>query len=393
MTAINDSVAVRPGEELNVAALAAYLRDRLALCLSEPGAVATRSQPGAHNPVATARGSDGDQQASAADSDAAFEIEQFPGGHSNLTYLIRYDDQEFVLRRPPVGPVAPTAHDMPREYKLLSVVHPHFPLAPKPILLCEDPTIIGVPFYLMERRRGFIVRSGVSPEISENLAWRRQVSEAVVDTLAALHAIDIYSAGIVSIGKPEGFVARQVRGWADRWERSKTGELAEMEEVISWLRERVPPDAGADAQRATLVHNDFKLDNLMFDKQEPARLVAVLDWEMCTVGDPLIDLGLALGYWTMLGGDRQGSLRAVTNGPGWMTREEIIARYETKTGRNLTHIVFYETFARFKVAVVIQQIYFRYVQGQTHDERFRDFDVFVRELVSEALALAQRSRI
>lgn len=363
MSARNDSVAVRDGEELDVAALAAYLRHQLA------------------------------RPSTAGDPGASLEIEQFPGGHSNLTYLIRYDDQEFVLRRPPVGPVAPTAHDMPREYKLLSVVNPHFPLAPKPILLCEDPSIIGVPFYLMERRRGFIVRSSVPKEIGEDLELRRQLSEAVVDTLVALHAVDIYSAGIVKIGKPEGFVARQVRGWADRWDRSKTGELAEMEEVITWLRERVPPDAGADAQRATLVHNDFKLDNLMLDEQEPSRIVAVLDWEMCTVGDPLIDLGLALSYWTMLGGDRKSSLRAVTNGPGWMTREEIIERYETKTGRNLSRIVFYETFARFKVAVVIQQIYFRYVQGQTHDERFRNFDGLVRELVGEALALAKSSRI
>lgn len=363
MTARNDSVAVRAGEGLDIAALAAYLRDRLA------------------------------ERSSAADPDATFEIEQFPGGHSNLTYLIRYHDQEFVLRRPPVGPVAPTAHDMPREYKLLSLVNPHFPLAPKPILLCEDPSIIGEPFYLMERRRGFIVRSSVPKEIGDNLVLRRQLSEGMVDTLVALHAVDIYSSGIVNIGKPEGFVARQVRGWADRWERSKTGELAEMDEVISWLRDLVPPDTGAHLQRATIVHNDFKLDNLMLDEQKPSRIVAVLDWEMCTVGDPLIDLGLALSYWTMLGGDRQSSLRAVTHGRGWMTREEIIERYGTKTGRNLSRIVFYETFGRFKVAVVIQQIYFRYVQGQTRDERFRNFGGLVRELVGEALELAQRSRI
>ncbi len=370
MIARNDSVAVRAGEELDILALAAYLRERLALGLSERGA----------------------QHLSGAESGTTVEIEQFPGGHSNLTYLVRYKDQEFVLRRPPVGPVAPTAHDMPREYKILSLVNPNFPLAPKPILLCEDSSIIGVPFYLMERRRGFIVRSSVPKEFGEDLALRRRLSEAVVDTLVALHAVDIYS-GIVNIGKPEGFVARQVLGWADRWERSKTSELAEMDEVISWLRERVPPDAGAYAQRATLVHNDFKLDNLMLDEKEPSRIVAVLDWEMCTVGDPLIDLGLVLSYWTMLGGDRRSSLRAVTHGPGWMTREEIIERYGTKTGRNVSRIVFYETFARFKVAVVIQQIYFRYVQGQTHDERFRNFDTLVRELVSDALALAQRSRI
>lgn len=362
MTARNDSVPVRAGEELNVAALSAYLQERLGK-QSSIGAPVRR-----------------------------LEIEQFPGGHSNLTYLIRYGDQEFVLRRPPVGPVAPTAHDMPREYKLLSVVNPHFPLAPKPIVLCEDLSIIGVPFYLMERRRGFIVRASLPKEIGEDLSLRRRVSETVVDTLVALHAVDIYSTGIVNIGKPDGFVSRQVHGWADRWARSKTGELVEMDEVISWLRERIPPDSDF-GQGAAIVHNDFKLDNLMFDEQQPSRIVAVLDWEMCTVGDPLIDLGLALSYWTMLGGDRKSSLRAVTNGPGWMTREEIIERYEVKTSRDLSRIVFYETFARFKVAVVIQQIYFRYVQGQTHDERFRNFDKLVRELVGEALGMAQRSRI
>jgi aminoglycoside phosphotransferase (APT) family kinase protein len=331
------------------------------------------------------------------DPGTPIEIEQFPGGHSNLTYLIRYGKQEFVLRRPPVGPVAPTAHDMPREYKLLSVINPHFPLAPKPVLLCEDESVIGVPFYLMERRRGFVVRFKVPEQIGENLELRRRLSETVVDTLVALHAVDIYRTGIANIGKPEGFVARQVHGWADRWRRSKTGELAEMDQVIEWLVERIPLQT---ANSGTIVHNDFKLDNLMLDPEEPARVMALLDWEMCTVGDPLIDVGLLLTYWTMRGRqddgatqDRNGSLRAVTNAPGWLTREEIIQRYEAASGRDLSGIVFYETFARFKVAVIIQQIYFRYVQGQTRDERFRNFDSLVRELAHEALALAKQSGI
>ena len=359
-----DTSAVRAGEELDLKALDSYLREHL-------GTESSEFDPG-----------------------AAIEIKQFPGGHSNLTYLIRYDDRELVLRRPPVGPVAPTAHDMPREYKLLSVIHPHFPLAPKPVLLCEDSSIIGVPFYLMERRRGLIVRFKVPAQIGENLDLRRRLSESVVDTLVALHAVDIDSSGIVQIGKPNGFVSRQVRGWADRWQRSKTGELPEMDRVIEWLIERIPADNDAGA---TIVHNDCKLDNIMLDEQDPARVVAVLDWEMCTVGDPLVDVGLFLSYWTMKGAsgdaDQNSSLRAVTNGPGWLTREEIIERYEAKTGRDLSRIVFYETFARFKVAVVIQQIYFRYVQGQTHDERFRNFDGLVRELSQEALELAERSGI
>ena len=354
---LSDSTAVRAGEELDLAALDGYLRERLA-------------------------------------ATSAIAIEQFPGGHSNLTYLIRYGDQEFVLRRPPVGPVARTAHDMPREYKLLSVIHPLFPLAPKPVLLCEDTSIIGVPFYLMERRRGFIVRHKVPARIGEKLELRRRLSESVIDTLIALHAVDIHSSGIVNIGKPEGFVGRQVRGWAERWQRSRTSELREMDEVIAWLNDRIP---SSPANEATIVHNDFKLDNIMLDEAAPARVVAVLDWEMCTVGDPLIDVGLLLAYWTMRGSatpsDPNSSLRAITHGPGWLTREEIIDRYQSKTGRDLSRIIFYETFARFKVAVVIQQIYFRYVQGQTQDERFRHFDALVKELTQEALDLANDSGI
>jgi aminoglycoside phosphotransferase (APT) family kinase protein len=365
MTVGSDSTAVRAGEELDLSALDRYLREHL----------------------------------TELDPTSPITLEQFPGGHSNLTYLIRFGDQEFVLRRPPVGPVARTAHDMPREYKLLAVIHPLFPLAPEPVLLCEDTSVIGVPFYLMERRRGFIVRQRVPDQIGEDVDLRRRLSEAVVDTLIDLHAVDIKASGIVNIGKPEGFVTRQVRGWADRWQRSKTSDLPPMDRVIDWLVERIPPDT---SEGATIVHNDFKLDNLMLAEDDPARVVAVLDWEMSTVGDPLVDVGLLLTYWTMRAAgkgesesqaDSNRSLRAVTNGPGWMTREEMIERYETKTGRDLSGIVFYETFARFKVAVVIQQIYFRYLQGQTHDERFRNLDGLVKGLADEALALAKQSGI
>ena len=354
MSSNTDSAPVRKGEELDLAALESYLKTLLG---SESGS-------------------------------PALQIRQFPGGHSNLTYLICYGPKEFVLRRPPVGPVAPTAHDMPREYKLLSVIHPRFPLAPKPILLCEDSQIIGVPFYLMERRRGLILRSSVPEVIGGDVQLRRALSESVVDTLVILHSVDIHDSGIANLGKPAGFVDRQVRGWARRWERSKTGDLAEMEEIIQWLNARIPADDGVGA---TIVHNDFKLDNVMLDQQQPMKVVAVLDWEMCTVGDPLIDVGLFLTYWTMKGSDTNRSLHAITNGAGWLTREEIMERYERATGRDLSRIVFYETFARFKVAVVIQQIYFRYVQRQTQDERFRNFDVLVKQLTQDALELAHRS--
>ncbi len=364
----SETAQVRPSEELDLKALGAYLRTAL---------------------PSSATNDEGD-------AESQLEVRQFPGGHSNLTYLIRFGAQEFVLRRPPMGPVAPTAHDMPREYKLLNAVHPSFPLAPKPVLLCEDAKVIGAPFYLMERKRGLIVRHRVPPEIGEDASVRRRVSESVVDTLVALHAVDIQATGIVQIGKPLGFVSRQVRGWTERWQRSKTSEVPEMEAVSRWLNEKIPAETDAvTASKATLVHNDFKLDNVMLEREDPARVVAVLDWEMCTVGDPLIDVGLFICYWTLK--DEEGnsgeSLSAVTHGAGWMTRWEIIERYAQQTGRDLSRIEFYETFALFKVAVILQQIYFRFVRGQTRDVRFKSFDRRVLNLARAAHELSRHSNI
>jgi len=347
----SDTAPVRAGEELDSSSLGAYLR--LQFC-----------------------------GAAAPDSATKIEVEQFTGGHSNLTYLIRFGADQFVLRRPPLGPVAPTAHDMPREFHLLQALHPHFELAPQPILLCEDVTVIGAPFYLMERRQGLVVHDRLPAEIGADNNLRRCVSESVVDTLVALHAVDVYATGLVRIGKPLGFVERQVRGWSERWARAMTSDVPEMNEVARWLAENQPARSETGA---TIVHNDFKLDNIMLDPRNPGRVVAVLDWEMCSVGDPLIDLGLLLCYWTLQSNVERQSLRAVTSGPGWLTRAEIIERYARQTGRDLSRILFYETFARFKVAVIIQQIYFRFARGQTSDERFRNFDRLVLELARAAV--------
>jgi len=357
---VNDETAqVRPNEEVDIPRLQEYLRHHLSDVITRDGLV----------------------------------IEQFPGGHSNLTYLIRTGKEEFVLRRPPKGPVAPKAHDMPREFRLLSTIHPHFHLAPRPVLLCEDPSIIGAPFYLMERRRGLVVRNHIPQVIGDDITTRRRVSHSVVDALVALHAVDIYATGIIQLGKPEGFVARQIDGWANRWLRSKTSEVAEMDAVVAWLKERV--NAAADEAKATLVHNDYKLDNVMLQEDDPSRVVAVLDWEMCSVGDPLIDLGLFICYWTLKDQDEEkgSSLTAVTIGPGWLTREEIIERYQTETGRDVSCINFYETFALFKVAVILQQIFFRFARGQTNDQRFRNFDRRVLSLARAAEELSARSHL
>jgi aminoglycoside phosphotransferase (APT) family kinase protein len=354
---MTDTAPIRPGEELDWDALKSYLGEHLPQQL------------------------DGE----ALDHSAKFEVEQFPGGHSNLTYCVRFGGREFVMRRPPFGPVAPTAHDMPREYRLLAAINPHFHLAPKPYLLCEDASVIGAPFYLMERRSGIVVRQTIPPEIGDDLQLRRRISESLVDVLADLHAVDIQATGLIKLGKPAGFVKRQVEGWAGRWERSKTTELREMTATAKWLIERLPSDSASP----TLVHNDYKLDNLMLDQNDPTRIVAILDWEMCAVGDPLIDVGLLLCYWPQADDPElfAGSLKSVTMLPGWFKRAEIIERYAERSGRDLSNIAYYHIFAMFKLAVVIQQIYYRYHVGQTQDTRFAEFDKRVEALAKMAHAM------
>jgi aminoglycoside phosphotransferase (APT) family kinase protein len=298
------------------------------------------------------------------------EVEQFHGGHSNLTYLIRFGQTELVLRRPPLGPVAPTAHDMAREYRWLAAMHPVFPLAPRPYVLCDDLAVAGAIFYLMERRRGLVIRTEEPPQLAGRPDQRQRMSAAVIDTLATLHAVDIETSGLTPLGKPAGFVTRQVKGWTERWHRSKIDEIPEMEALAAWLAAHLP----SEPHRPTVVHGDFKLDNVMVDPDDVARLVGVFDWEMSALGDPLIDLGILVAYWCHIkpvpGHD---ALNSVTSQPGWFTRDEIVDRYASKSGADLSALRFYEAFALFKVAVVIQQIYFRYRQGQTDDPRFAHF--------------------
>jgi aminoglycoside phosphotransferase (APT) family kinase protein len=281
--------------------------------------------------------------------------------------------------------VAPTAHDMAREYRWLAAVHPVFPRAPRPYLLCDDPRVIGSVFYIMERRRGLVVRHDEPPALAERPAARRRVSEALVDTLADLHGIDLAAHGLAGLGKPAGFVERQVRGWTERWHRSKIAEVPDMEALADWLIARLPPDPA----RPAIVHGDFKLDNVMLDPGDVGRIVAVFDWEMSALGDPLVDVGILLAYWapTAPPGQRD-ALTSVTDRPGWFTHDEIVDRYAARTGRDLSALRFYETFAVFKVAVVIQQIFFRFQRGQTDDPRFASFADRVTYLARQAASLA-----
>jgi aminoglycoside phosphotransferase (APT) family kinase protein len=354
-----DARPVRATEQLEWPRLAAYLREHLPSC---------------HIP----------------DLDLSREmtVEQFQGGHSNLTYLVRFGEVEVVIRRPPLGPVPPTAHDMAREHRWLAAMQPLFPLAPRPYLVCDDATVIGAIFYAMERRQGLVIRHEEPASVAGRPDVRRAVSRALVDALADLHAIDVVRHGLSGLGKPAGFVERQVRGWTDRWRRSKTSEVPDMEALAEWLLVHLPAQPATPA----VVHGDFKLDNVMLDRADVTRLVAVFDWEMSALGDPLVDVGILLAYWSpSLPGAPGDALASVVDRPGWFSRDEIIERYAQRSGRDLSGIRFYETFALFKVAVVIQQIYCRYARGQTDDPRFARFDVRVTALARQAAQLAERA--
>jgi aminoglycoside phosphotransferase (APT) family kinase protein len=303
--------------------------------------------------------------ATAPDLGVISAIEQFPGGFSNLTYLLKSERGEFVLRRPPRGVGKGPAHDMPREFRILTAVASRAVPAPRPLALCEDDAVLGVPFYLMENVRGVILRR-VGGEIPGPNVMR-SLSESFVTTLAAIHSVDASDPAIAALGKSDGYVARQVTGWTKRWEAARTDDVPKMERVAEWLGAHQP-----DASGACLVHNDYKYDNMVLDPADLSRIVAVLDWEMATVGDPLLDVGTSLGYWVEAGDHpafRSLGL-GVTALPGNFTRTELWERYLAITKRPPIDPAFYYAFGLFKIAVIAQQIYFRYRKGLTSDERF-----------------------
>ena len=246
------------------------------------------------------------------------EIVQFAGGHANLTYLIRFGDQEYVLRRPPGGPVAAGAYDMAREYRVLSALWQVFPPASRPYLFCDDVSVLGAPFFVMERRRGLVIHKEMPPAYLNQPHQYQRLSETIVDTLVALHAVDYKAVGLETLGKPEGFVQRQVNNWLKRWRQARIFEIPVLDEVGSWLLAHLP-----HSQEPTLLHNDYKLDNAMVDPTDIARIVALFDWDQCTLGDPLVDLGLLLNYWTQTDDtpDRQSFAQAPTTLPGFYTRK------------------------------------------------------------------------
>jgi len=318
-------------------------------------------------------------------------ILQFPSGHSNLTYLIRSGERELVLRRPPPGAKIKTAHDMGREFRILSGLQDAYPKVPRPLAYCEDETVLGAPFYLMERVRGVILRGQGPPKgLSLSAEQMRRLSTELIEQLAGLHAVDLKATGLAHEGHPDGFVGRQVTGWTERYFRAKTDPVDEVEAVASWLAQHVPPESGA-----ALIHGDFKYDNLVLDPGKLDSILAVLDWEMATVGDPLMDLGTSLGYW--IDPDDSAEHRMLPLGPtlleGNLTRRDLVEAYAEASGKRLPDMLFYYVFGLFKVAVIAQQIYERFKGGRTKDPRFASMIFGVRVLGQTAARALARGRI
>ena len=324
-------------------------------------------------------------------TDGPLEVVQFAGGRANLTYLIRFGTHEYVLRRPPSGPVAPGAYDMSREFRVLSALWPVFPPASRPYLFCDDPNVLGAPFFVMERRRGLVIHTEMPPQYLGQPMLYRRLSEAMVDTLVALHAIDFQAVGLEQLGKPQGFVERQVHSWSKRWDRVKeAAQIPLMEELGRWLIARIPRSPAP-----TLLHNDYKLDNMMVDPTDIARIIALFDWDQCTLGDPLVDVGLLLNYWTEVNDppERQFLAQAPTTLPGFYSRAEIVQRYAEKSGRDMSAVAFYETFALWKTATVCMQLFVLYKNGQLRDDRLSDFDLRATRLAEIAYAVSHASTV
>ena len=296
------------------------------------------------------------------------EVQQFPAGFSNLTYLLRIGERELVLRRPPVGAKIKTAHDMGREYLILSCLHPVFPKAPRALFFCEDETVIGAPFYVMERVKGIILRAQPPKGIELSAELMRGISEAFINNLVEIHCLDYESAGLHELGHPAGYVRRQIDGWTRRYFNARTDEVPSVERLAAWLQDNVAPDS----DRGALIHNDYKFDNVVLSVDDPRRIIATLDWEMATIGDPLMDVGTTLAYWVEPDDPPawQQYGFGVTKLPGSFNRAELLQAYAEGMQREVPRVVFYYAYGLLKIAVIVQQIYFRYRQGLTQDARF-----------------------
>jgi aminoglycoside phosphotransferase (APT) family kinase protein len=330
-TNLDQPTTPRPGEELDSAKLQTYLNQHLP-------------------------GYSGD-----------LTIQQFPGGHSNLTYMLRLGQRDLVLRRPPFGARIKSAHDMGREPRILSHLVEVYRRVPRPLLYCQDESILGAPFYVMHRINGVILRSQPPKDIDLSPEVMRRLSTAFIDNLAAIHAVDYQAAGLADLGKPAGYVQRQITGWTKRYQHAQTDHIPAIDKTAAWLAANIPPETAP-----ALIHNDYKYDNLILDPKDLANILAVLDWEMATIGDPLMDLGTTLAYWVEAADppELQALAFGPTTLPGNLTRAELAHRYTEISGLDLPDMLFYYVYALFKLAVIVQQIYARYKSGHSQDARF-----------------------
>ncbi|MEU6830448.1 phosphotransferase family protein [Nocardia beijingensis] len=336
-----EAIAVRPEDAFDVAAMHAWLAERVPELTGPP------------------------------------EVRQFSGGASNLTYLLRYPDRDLILRRPPSGTKAASAHDMGREFLVQQRLRPHYRYVPRMVARCADPDVIGSDFYVMERVAGTILRGDLPEGASLSPEQAKRLSTAAFDCLIELHQVDPEAAGLTEIGKGAGYVGRQVAGWSRRFVNARTDNVSDFAAVMAWLDGNQPADVAT-----TVIHNDFRLDNLVLDPSGSGAIVGVLDWEMATLGDPLMDLGGALAYWVQADDDEvmRASRRQPSHLPGMLTRAQIVEHYCARTGRSAENWPFYEVFGLFRLAVIAQQIYYRYHHGQTTNPAFKDFWMLINYL-------------
>ncbi len=351
MSADNASITVRPGEELDRAAVDAYLKTRLESLHGTP------------------------------------EIRQYPSGASNLTYAVNYPGRALVLRRPPVGKKPKSGHDMGREFRIMQALDGIYAV-PKALLYCADDSIIGAPFYVMERVEGVLIKGAIPKEWGWGETEGAKLCRAFFDKLIELHAIDYEAIGLGDFGKPEGYVARQIMGWERRYERARTPDVEGFEDVRQWLQDHMPAVEHAPA----ILHGDFRIDNMILDAQNPFEIRAVLDWEISALGDPLMDLGNTLAYWIEAGDPP--AMRALARQPSWapgmMSRAEVLAYYAQKTGRDVSGFSFYYAYGVWRLAVILQQIYYRYYHGQTQNAAFADFAGGVNALGNYCRAVIEK---
>ncbi len=350
---IDEPTAIREGEELNTETVKAFLKDTI---------------PGLKGDLV---------------------IKQFPSGFSNLTYSISMGDRVMVLRRPPFGKKAKGAHDMSREYKILSALKPLFPYCPEPLVYSEDPQVMGCPFYVMERIPGIILRKNLPKGLSFKPADASKLCENFIDILHSLHTINYKEIGLGEFGKPKGYVRRQIEGWTQRYRDAKTDDAPDYEKVIAWLHEKMPEDCPSPG----IIHNDYKFDNVVLNSRNPLEIIGILDWEMATIGDPLMELGSSLAYW--VNHDDPDDVKLTRTMPtdihGMLTRDELVKLYLEKSGHQIDTFDYYYCYGLFRLAGISQQIYYRFYHGQTKDERFGLLIVGVQIFEQMALRVIERS--